>query len=272
MPSASVSAASPTATSATTKAMTKNESKDFFLAAICPSTTSLKVVDNIQIEAGGWSSVKPSASRTYLQAAADGARSAAQKLADPDVPWSGALRPLAGKVSANLLGTLVPLGQMVKATSGAAMAEPWKRVYLNPRTAEQQLRLALGLPPANARNDGCPPIPVATAKPTADSGGGGSDSGSTNPYSQDYADQSRQFICLTGSSSLPTIDSGSGGTSSVRRLQWALRQLGYDPGPLDGAFGPVTQLAVTTFQYNNGLFVDGQVGPITWRAIKAALC
>jgi hypothetical protein len=53
----------------------------------------------------------------------------------------------------------------------------------------------------------------------------------------------------------------------VRALQARLRALGFDPGPLDGLFGPRTQAAVRAFQRARGLEVDGVVGPRTWTAL-----
>jgi peptidoglycan hydrolase-like protein with peptidoglycan-binding domain len=38
---------------------------------------------------------------------------------------------------------------------------------------------------------------------------------------------------------------------------------------VDGNFGPNTNLAVKDFQINNGLPVDGIVGPDTWKALVA---
>ena len=40
--------------------------------------------------------------------------------------------------------------------------------------------------------------------------------------------------------------------------------IGYDPGPIDGIFGPLTRSAVVKFQIDNGLVPDGIVGPRTW--------
>lgn len=51
----------------------------------------------------------------------------------------------------------------------------------------------------------------------------------------------------------------------VRALQNRLKQLGFDPGPLDGDFGPKTAAAVRAFQRREGIEVDGIVGPETWR-------
>lgn len=54
---------------------------------------------------------------------------------------------------------------------------------------------------------------------------------------------------------------------AVRVVQRALHAAGYDPGPVDGIFGPRTAAAVRAFQRDRGLRVDGVVGPQTWRAL-----
>ena len=61
----------------------------------------------------------------------------------------------------------------------------------------------------------------------------------------------------------------SGG--DVRTLQQQLAQLGYDPGPFDGIFGPKTGQAVRAFQTHANLVVDGIVGPNTRHELQAAL-
>ncbi|MFV9567746.1 peptidoglycan-binding domain-containing protein [Thermoanaerobacter mathranii] len=54
----------------------------------------------------------------------------------------------------------------------------------------------------------------------------------------------------------------------VLQLQMILQSLGYDPGPIDGIFGPRTKNAVMRFQRDNGLKVDGIVGPETMKVIN----
>lgn len=72
-------------------------------------------------------------------------------------------------------------------------------------------------------------------------------------------------------------DSGGGGGGrgmieygakgrAVRELQQALVDAGYDID-VDGDFGSGTDEAVRDFQSNNGLDVDGVVGPNTWAAL-----
>jgi peptidoglycan hydrolase-like protein with peptidoglycan-binding domain len=45
----------------------------------------------------------------------------------------------------------------------------------------------------------------------------------------------------------------------VEQLQQLLQQLGYDPGPVDGIFGPHTEAAVRRFQEQCGVAADGVV-------------
>lgn len=49
----------------------------------------------------------------------------------------------------------------------------------------------------------------------------------------------------------------------VRKVQRALKQAGFDPGKIDGAYGPHTIAAVLAFQTLNRLVEDGIVGPLT---------
>ncbi len=61
----------------------------------------------------------------------------------------------------------------------------------------------------------------------------------------------------------PTIQSGASG-DAVRLLQRLLTDFGYDPGAIDGEFGPNTEAAVKQFQDDFLLASDGVVGPETW--------
>lgn len=82
-----------------------------------------------------------------------------------------------------------------------------------------------------------------------------------------------QVICIpTGTTPpppvqpCPTLRRGSSG-ASVRELQTLLRNQGFDPGPIDGDFGPKTEAAVKAFQRSKGLVQDGIVGILTWTAL-----
>jgi hypothetical protein len=55
--------------------------------------------------------------------------------------------------------------------------------------------------------------------------------------------------------------------ADVRRLQELLARAGFDPGAVDGIFGPATDGAVRRFQQSRGLAVDGLAGPDTMRAL-----
>lgn len=54
-------------------------------------------------------------------------------------------------------------------------------------------------------------------------------------------------------------------------IQQALKNCGYDPGPLDSKMGPRTRRAIRQFQKDNELKVDGMVGPKTWQKLKTFL-
>ncbi|HSH61193.1 MAG TPA: peptidoglycan-binding protein [Acidimicrobiales bacterium] len=54
----------------------------------------------------------------------------------------------------------------------------------------------------------------------------------------------------------------------VASLQRRLGALGFDAGRVDGIFGPHTQSALTEFQRNTGLVVDGVCGPATIQGLE----
>ena len=53
----------------------------------------------------------------------------------------------------------------------------------------------------------------------------------------------------------------------VKGLQQALKALKFDPGQVDGMFGPHTEAAVRAFQLSNGMVPDGEAGPATFTAL-----
>jgi peptidoglycan hydrolase-like protein with peptidoglycan-binding domain len=60
----------------------------------------------------------------------------------------------------------------------------------------------------------------------------------------------------------------SGRVQRVQELQRRLTALGFDPGPVDGRYGPITTEAVKRFQHANDLPVDGVVDPRTLAALR----
>jgi len=58
------------------------------------------------------------------------------------------------------------------------------------------------------------------------------------------------------------------GSEKVRLVQEALKKAGYDPGPIDGKFGPLTSRALREFQKDVGLPVTGKIDEKTWELLK----
>lgn len=54
----------------------------------------------------------------------------------------------------------------------------------------------------------------------------------------------------------------------VKAVQTALKNAGFDPGPVDGKMGEKTKQAVMAFQKSRGLTPDGVVGTKTWEALN----
>ncbi len=59
--------------------------------------------------------------------------------------------------------------------------------------------------------------------------------------------------------------------AEVRTAQEALKKLNYEPGPVDGVFGPATFSAVELFQEDNGLNVTGLLSRNTFQNVTRAL-
>ena len=59
--------------------------------------------------------------------------------------------------------------------------------------------------------------------------------------------------------------------AEVKLAQEALKKLKYEPGPIDGVFGPATFSAVELFQEDNGLNVTGLLSRNTFQNVTRAL-
>ena len=68
---------------------------------------------------------------------------------------------------------------------------------------------------------------------------------------------------------MANLKEGSSGPE-VEKLQRQLKEKGFDPGIIDGKFGPGTEAAVVAFQKSEGLSADGIAGPRTLAALGLA--
>lgn len=72
---------------------------------------------------------------------------------------------------------------------------------------------------------------------------------------------------LSGTGSIMTLSKYGSRGNEVRQIQTRLKELGYNPGTIDGIYGTNTQNAVKAFQRDKGLSVDGIAGPKTLKAL-----
>lgn len=54
----------------------------------------------------------------------------------------------------------------------------------------------------------------------------------------------------------------------VKEAQRLLKSAGFDPGPSDGIFGAMTELAVNDFKKGKGLEVNGVFGGKSWKRLR----
>lgn len=58
---------------------------------------------------------------------------------------------------------------------------------------------------------------------------------------------------------------------SMKQVQMALKNAGFNPGSIDGRKGKKTREAIKAFQKANNLAVDGKVGKETWELLRKYL-
>ncbi len=58
---------------------------------------------------------------------------------------------------------------------------------------------------------------------------------------------------------------------NIKQIQMALKNAGYNPGPVDGKMGRQTKDALKAFQKANGLSPDGKTGKQTWELLRKYL-
>lgn len=56
---------------------------------------------------------------------------------------------------------------------------------------------------------------------------------------------------------------------TIRNVQRKLKEIGYNPGPIDGQYGKSTYAAVRAFQKREGLRVDGLIGVNTYNRLRS---
>jgi peptidoglycan hydrolase-like protein with peptidoglycan-binding domain/GH24 family phage-related lysozyme (muramidase) len=143
--------------------------------------------------------------------------------------------------------------------------QDWKAIeralvlYRNPGTNVEEGLLRRRLSEAQVFLDGTPGVSLSDAARKYLSGGHTPSGGNLSREAQEYL---RGSGGATGRRTLRLTSPLMQG-KDVQEVQRALTRKGY-PLVADGWFGPATARAVMAFQRQNGLVVDGIVGPKTW--------
>lgn len=115
---------------------------------------------------------------------------------------------------------------------------------------------------------------AACASIAANQGGGASTSAVSSPVVETTAAPAAPTSAVAPVPLSRMLGPGVAG-DDVTRLQQRLVDLGFDPGPVDGQFGPATQMSVWAYQKLvmglSGTAVSGKVTPELWAKMEEAL-
>ena len=270
-----VSPQSATAATSDVGAVDRKRVSSALLEAVCPSDYAIGVLDNAAITAGGWQVAPPASVRAPAKRAIAAVQDTAGLLrANGD--WPSEYLTDVEATADEFLAMATPLQQIVDADSSKAMSRAWERLVSMPRVAEQRLRTSLGLGLARTNKDGCPRVPKASppAAPSPGQQGQGPSpaTGGMPQLNGPMIEATGDALCTTPVYNMPDLVTPSSDASWTRVIQVMAVQYGFNPGVVDGQYGPNTVSAVQGLQAYLGVVPDGQVGPITWTALQNDYC
>lgn len=275
-PEVMASAVTP-APAVTVEVLALETAAQVFLAAVCPTEAELHNVENLALAAGGWTKASPSKVR---KAAAQAVTAVGQTAAllDQETRWPGELEKDLRETLNEFLALAGPLQDLSEARTVADMDRYWTRIEKSSRVAEQRLRLDLGLGLARSVDDGCPPPPKVSRpqpQPTSNGPTGQSPRPATGPMpllTSPMIESTSDAICYLDPYAMPPLVGPDSDPAATRLIQIFAVMNNFNPGPIDGQYGPNTVYAVRLLQQLVGVVADGQVGPITWGALSEYHC
>ncbi len=245
-----------------------------FLDVVCPSAYTLDVLDNAAIAAGSWGVAPPSAVRPAAKRALKTVQGTAAQLGARD-KWPQEYSADLTETVDEFLAMATPLQQIVDADSARSAAEGWRKLIDMPRVAEQRLRTSLGLGLAWTNRDGCPRVPKASTPSNGATSGSSQEPAAPGPLpavTSPMVEASGDALCNTSVYAMPDLVGPTSDASWTRVIQVMTTQYGFNPGVIDGQYGPNTISGVRGLQTYLGVVPDGQVGPITWTALQNDYC
>jgi hypothetical protein len=196
---------------------------------------------------------------------APGAQSSSSQLMRPSLP-ADAFSPYASAVRPQGAPTITDVQTQRLAPAGPAVPNAGQNIQ-NALAEQQMMRGgAAALPQMGTGGTSAPSplptVPVPQARPPAQpSIAQGITAGAL------IQSQLPQLPTTGGATGATMLSRGMKDSEPVAAIQAALNRAGFDSGPTDGDFGPITDLAVRDFQRSKGLEEDGIVGPKTLAAI-----
>jgi len=243
--SASASAApAPEGTSAspevTQQTLSLEDTKRQFLSIVCYTDTSLQNLNGAALNSGGWSGIPRKEAATYAEAAIDAAREAVRRMQEAD--WPDSVASQLPAMESEYLAMLRPLEQIAQASKADDRSQAWRELKSQDRTAEQQVRLTLGLGPVDSTDDGCPP-PVEINAPKKDKKDK-TDSNAAAGWTDHWTSPSGNIECgynPAGSRGLPVVACVVSDEHTYMKLT---QGVGVE-GPLGANSGTYAQLSVS---------------------------
>lgn len=279
----SKSDSTPSATLMPTPRVQTISTSDEIAAALCPTSTALQMIRGVVTASGSWQSADLDQLRSLAaqarEAAANGADAMATSIAVPETSTADL-----ADTTEEFLGLIPQLNILAEARSTKEFIQVWERLEGKNRPAEGRLRIAFDLALPGTSDDPCPAPEIAivtVTEPPAESAAASASRPSTSAtpsaaempnLTSPMVESNSDGLCNSPIWRLPDLTGPNSPEWGTTMIQVMSVLFGFNPGPIDGQYGPLTQSAVRSLQAYLGVVSDGLVGPATWTALQFAHC
>lgn len=277
----SKSESTPSATLTPTPRAQTISTSDEVVAALCPTSTALQMIRGVVTASGSWQSADLDQLRSLAaqarEAAANGADAMATSIGVPETSTADL-----ADTTEEFLGLIPQLNILAEARSTKEFKQVWERLEGKNRPAEGRLRIAFDLALPGTSDDPCPAPEIAIVTVTESPSESAATSRPDPPATPSVAampnltspmvESTSDGLCNSPIWRLPDLTGPNSPEWGTTMIQVMSVLFGFNPGPIDGQYGPLTQSAVRSLQAYLGVVSDGLVGPATWTALQFAHC